>query len=99
MKAEAIPLGEEFVRLEGDLDQQFARQIATEDSVASATAALGRIQGALNVHLKFHLHVLQVLTPEQTRRYSELRGYSSSSQSEHRMLHPHEAEPRSRRLS
>jgi len=90
MKAEAIPLGEEFVRLEGDLDQQFARQVATEDSVASTTAALGRIQGALrNVHLKFHLHVLQVLTPEQKLSYSELRGYSSSSQSEHRMLHPH----------
>jgi len=93
MKAEAISLGEEFVRLEGDLDQQFARQTATEDSVATTTTALGRIQGALrNVHLKFHLHVLQVLTPEQTRRYSELRGYFSStggSQPEHRMLHPH----------
>ena len=93
MKAEAIPLGEEYVRLESDLDRQFVRQTATEDSVASTTAALGQIQGALrNVHLKFHLHVLQVLTPEQTRRYSELRGYSSStggSQPEHRMLHPH----------
>jgi Spy/CpxP family protein refolding chaperone len=79
MKAEAIPLGEEYVRLESDLDRQFAAQAATEDSVASTTTALGRTQGSLrNVHLKFHLHVLQVLTPEQTRKYSELRGYSSS---------------------
>jgi len=93
MKAETIPLGEEYVRLESDLDRQFVTQTATEDSVASTTTALGRTQGALrNVHLKFHLRVLQVLTPEQTRRYSKLRGYSSStggSQPEHRMLHPH----------
>src|SRR5262245_39891907 len=69
MKAEAVPVGESLVKLEADLDRQFALKMATERSVADATSAIGVTQGALrNVHLKFHLLTIEVLTPEQVQR-------------------------------
>jgi hypothetical protein len=63
---------------------------ATERSVADATAVIGTTQGVLrNVHLKFHLLTIEVLTPEQVQRYSELRGYSDTSQpTPHHRMHP-----------
>jgi Spy/CpxP family protein refolding chaperone len=93
MKAEAVALGEQLVSLERRLDQQFATKTATELSVADTTAAIAVTQGALrNVHLKFHLLTIEVLTSEQTRRYTELRGYSADVHSPlpgHVMPHPH----------
>jgi Spy/CpxP family protein refolding chaperone len=90
MKAEAVPVGESLVKLEADLDRQFALKTATERSVAHATAVIGTTQGVLrNVHLKFHLLAIEVLTPEQVRRYSELRGYTETSQfTPHHQMHP-----------
>ena len=90
MKAEAVPVGESLVKLEADLDRQFALKMATERSVADTTAAIGTTQGALrNVHLKFHLLTVEVLTPEQVRRYAELRGYTDTIQPvPHHRMHP-----------
>ena len=81
MKAEAIPLGERLIAQETELDRQFAMKSVTPGSLESATAAIGETQGALrNVHLKYHLATLDMLTATQSSRYAELRGYRGGTQ-------------------
>ena len=76
MKAETVPLGEALIAAEGDLDRQFAARSITPVSLAVATDAIGATQAKLRAaHLKYHLTMLDVLTPEQVKRYAELRGY------------------------
>lgn len=76
MKAETLPLGERLIAQETDLDRQFATKSVTPASLQAATADIGASQGALRgAHLRYHLSTLEVLTPEQIRRYGELRGY------------------------
>ena len=77
MKAEAVPLGERLIAQEIQLDRQFADKTVTPASLATATEAIGTTQSRLRAaHLKYHLTTLEVLTPEQVRRYGELRGYA-----------------------
>jgi hypothetical protein len=76
MKAEAVIVGEKLIERERVLDQAFARQQITPDSLASLTAGIAEVQGELrNVHLKYHLTTADLMTPHQKRRYAELRGY------------------------
>ena len=76
MKAQAVPLGERLIGLESELDKQFATKAITEASLKTAVDKIGIAQGELRAaHLKYHLLTLDVLTPEQVARYSELRGY------------------------
>jgi hypothetical protein len=64
---------------EADLDRQFATKVVTPASLQTTTAEIGATQGALRgAHLRYHLSTLEVLTPEQVRRYGELRGYGAS---------------------
>ena len=77
MKAEAIPLGERLISQEAELDRQFATRTVTPASLEAATAEIGRTQAALRAaHLKYHLATVEVLSPDQVRRYAELRGYA-----------------------
>jgi hypothetical protein len=84
MKAEAIPLGEKLIAQEADLERQFATRIVTRASLSEATGALGATQAALRAaHLKYHLATVEVLTPDQVRRYGRLRGYDGVSDPGH----------------
>lgn len=84
MKAETIPLGERLIAQETDLDRAFAQRTITPQVLANATDAIGRTQGALRAaHLRYHLTQLEVLTPEQAKRYAELRGYAGAAQGGH----------------
>ena len=77
MKTEAIPIGERLITLEMDLDSLFASRTITPETLSIATAAIGNTNAALRAaHLKYHLAMLDVLTPPQLQRYSELRGYA-----------------------
>lgn len=77
MKAEAIPLGEQLLIAEADLDRQFAAHVVTPASLKTATSTIGEAQGQLReAHLRYHLATAALLTPEQMQRYGELRGYS-----------------------
>jgi Spy/CpxP family protein refolding chaperone len=79
MKAETVPLGEKLIAQEADLDRLFAERTITEASLAAATQAIGLTQAALRTaHLKYHLATIEVLTPTQSRRYVELRGYAGN---------------------
>lgn len=80
MKAEAVPLGERLIAAETELDRQFATHAITPASLDAATATIGATQAKLRAtHLKYHLSMLEILTPEQIIRYSQLRGYDGAS--------------------
>lgn len=76
MKAEAISVGEKLIDAETALDRAFKDRSITPERLAELSAAIGRTQGELRaVHLKYHLTTAELLSPDQTQRYSELRGY------------------------
>ncbi len=78
MKAEAVPLGERLIREETALERLFATRAVQPASLEAATSAIGATQGQLRAaHLRYHLAMMDVLTPEQVRRYGELRGYGA----------------------
>jgi len=90
MKAEAIPLGQQLISAETDLDRQFSGRTITRASLTAATAAIGATQGELRAtHLKYHLAMMDVLTPEQIRRYGELRGYAAAPAGHSPSMHNH----------
>jgi Spy/CpxP family protein refolding chaperone len=79
MRGEAVPLGERLIAQETDLDSQFAGGTITPAGLHDATAEIGRTQAALRAaHLKYHLAMIDVLTPAQVARYGELRGYRAT---------------------
>lgn len=76
MRGEAAPLGERLIQQETALEGQFAERTVTPASLDRATAEIGRTQAALRAaHLKYHLAMMDVLTPAQVGHYAELRGY------------------------
>jgi Spy/CpxP family protein refolding chaperone len=75
--AETIPIGEKLIKQETELDRLFASKSVEPATLEAATSAIGATQGALRAaHLRYHLTMMKVLTPEQVQRYNELRGYS-----------------------
>jgi Spy/CpxP family protein refolding chaperone len=77
MQAEAVALGERLIGQEKELDFLFATKTVTAATLQTATAAIGATQAALRAaHLRYHLAMTDVLTPEQVQRYAQLRGYS-----------------------
>lgn len=87
MKAEAVPLGRTLIEQESELDREFATHAITPDSLRHTTAAIAATQGALrNIHLKYHLSTVALLSGEQRQRYAELRGYGDDAAA-HRHAH------------
>jgi len=77
MKAETIPLGEQLIAEESALDRQFAARSVTSASLDAALLRIGEAQAKLRAaHLRYHLAMHDVLTPEQIARYNALRGYA-----------------------
>ncbi|MCF6111012.1 Spy/CpxP family protein refolding chaperone [Mesorhizobium muleiense] len=77
MKAETIPLGRLVIGKETELDRLFSERKMTTAYLAERTKTIADVQGALRAaHLRYHLEMAELLTPEQIRRYSQLRGYS-----------------------
>ena len=63
-----MPLGQQLIAAETNLDRQFSGRTVTDASLAAATTAIGATQGELRAtHLKYHLAMMDVLTPEQVR--------------------------------
>jgi Spy/CpxP family protein refolding chaperone len=78
MAREASALGATIISGETALDRLFASKQATEQTVRAAVAELGTRQGELRLtHLKYHLAMVELLSPEQTARYNSLRGYAA----------------------
>ncbi len=78
MKAEAVPVGERLIEQETRLDQLFAARQITPASLTAVTNEIGATQARLRqTHLKYHLAMMDVLSPAQVERYRELHGYGS----------------------
>ena len=87
MKAEALPLGRQLLGEEAALDHAFASRSITVERLKEATEQIGATQARLrNAHLKYHLSTVQILSADQVKRYSALRGYDSGAPA-HRHRH------------
>lgn len=79
-KARASQLGAELVASERELDALFAQKQANPALIDQATQRVGALQARLRAeHLTTHLTQTALLTAEQVRQYSVVRGYAQSS--------------------
>jgi hypothetical protein len=82
-KARARVLGATLVEAERRLDALFARQQANAEAVDGATREIGIVQAQLRAeHLATHLAQAKLLTADQIKRYSALRGYAGGGAAE-----------------
>ena len=82
-KARARTLGEQLVAAERDLDKLFAQRTADAVAVDEATRRVGLLQAAVRAeHLKTHVAQTALLSVDQVRMYSVLRGYAGTDASE-----------------
>lgn len=78
MQAEARRSGALLVAKEQQLDHLFASRRADQQAVGRLTSEIGGLAGQVrNAHLRAHLEMLRILTPEQVARYRQLRGYGA----------------------
>jgi Spy/CpxP family protein refolding chaperone len=76
MRRDATRLGKLIVDKERELDNSFAGGKIDESQLRSLVGVISNLQGELRtVHLRAHLEMIRVLTPEQIQRYAALRGY------------------------
>ncbi|MDB5761007.1 MAG: hypothetical protein JWQ21_2 [Herminiimonas sp.] len=76
MQVEARALGEQVISSEYELDRLFKDNKASAASIGETTAKAAQMQGQLRAsHLRYHLSMMDVLTPAQVAKYNKLRGY------------------------
>jgi len=72
----AVVKGEEIVQAEEELYKLFAAGTVSEKMLRVKLEEVGKLRADLRfIHLQAHLRMKQILTAEQTKRYSELRGH------------------------
>ena len=77
MRDAAVGLGREIVERERLLDSLFAKGNITEGELRRATSEIAQRQGSLRAaHLAAHLETRRLLSPQQVKKYDELRGYA-----------------------
>jgi Spy/CpxP family protein refolding chaperone len=77
MHASAVELGTKLVEKERELDALFASGKADGDNASALIDEIAAIQGKLRfAHVGAHVAMRSILTPEQVKRYDELRGYA-----------------------
>jgi ribosomal protein S13 len=88
MRISAVDLGEELLKAEMDLNQNFERRTITPGSLERELLQIGRIRAQLRyVHLEAHLRQQRLLTAEQIAKYDEIRGYRGTA-------HDHKGHPK-----
>jgi Spy/CpxP family protein refolding chaperone len=75
MQTEAKELGAKRIAAEEALDEGFSSRTLDETRLRKLTADSSRVDGELRAtHLKYHLAMLEVLSPDQVKAYVNLRG-------------------------
>lgn len=76
MQQEAKAAGEEVIAAEAALDALFKAKAVTPVALRTATQNAAVAQGRLReTHLRYHLAMVELLSPEQVAAYNRLRGY------------------------
>jgi Spy/CpxP family protein refolding chaperone len=79
MREEAVRLGRQIVDRERELDAMFAKGEIDAGKLRAATSEIARLQGELRAaHLAAHLEMRRILSPQQIKKYDELRGYAGT---------------------
>src|SRR5437879_11083870 len=79
MQKTAMPLGNEVLAKETELDQAFGSGRIDDASLHRILAEIGRLQGELRyTHLKYHLAVRGLLSRDQIAAYARLRAYDTA---------------------
>ncbi|RZD32099.1 MAG: hypothetical protein CXT79_06665 [Thaumarchaeota archaeon] len=77
MRSEAIDLGKQIIDIEREVDDAFIDETITEEFLQKKVSQSADLYGQLRfVHLKYHLFMVNSLTPQQVEKYNELRGYT-----------------------
>ena len=80
MQARARALGEDIIRAEAMLEQEFKNGTPDEAAVSALTERIGVLSGRLRAaHLSAHVRTKRLLTPIQVAAYDRARGYAGSS--------------------
>ena len=70
----ALAKGEEIVLAEEELSKLFEAGTISEKVLRSELEEIGKLRADLRfIHLQAHLRMKQILTPDQVKRYGELR--------------------------
>jgi Spy/CpxP family protein refolding chaperone len=87
MHREAVRLGRISIEMEETLERRFAEQTIDETVLRNLILEIEELKGKLRfTHLRAHLTMKELLTPEQIVTYDALRGYAGHEQ---RRRHPH----------
>src|SRR5437588_10339607 len=79
MQKAAMPLGNEVLAKETELDEAFASGRIDDADLHRILADIGRLQGELRyTHLKYHLAVRGLLSRDQIAAYDRFRGYDTA---------------------
>lgn len=78
MQAAAQPLGAQVVEKEKELGELYASRSIDETALPPKIDELGALMAQLRVvHLRTHIRMASLLSPEQIAKYRQLRGYAS----------------------
>ena len=82
MRAETMPIGEQIIAAETELDWLFAAKQITPEALETAVTRIASAEGQLRIaHLRYHLTMNDLLSAEQVARYAGLRGYKTGAPS------------------
>ena len=77
----AIQKGTDVVQAEDELEKLFENPSVSEKTVRSKLEEIGKLRADLRfIHLQAHLRMKQILTPEQIKKYAEIKGRESKSE-------------------
>ena len=77
MSRQAVPLGQQFIEIEREIDGKFADKSITSEELSELLKNSSEIKWQLrNIHLQAHLKTVDVLSLEQISLYDQLRGYA-----------------------
>ena len=76
----AARLGHWLIQAERRLNLLFAKGEADDNNVTVLARQIGSLEAEIRlVHLRAHIEMRRVLTPEQIKKYEQARGYTQSS--------------------
>lgn len=79
MNTQAIILGKQIVAIERRIDDSFSNKTVTEENLRKNISSSAELYKQLRfLHLKYHLQMLNILTPQQIEQYNTLRGYANT---------------------